>query len=90
MLKVKFFHLPKNKQFNYIPRYYNPEEEERHEKLRKLNGENQPGDSIKGAFVTRRMQQRKTSKVSTIRAIIIIAILALIVYWLIYGQVPFL
>ena len=34
-----FFKTPRHQRFNYAPRYYNPEEEERNERLQKLRGE---------------------------------------------------
>ncbi len=34
-----FFKTPRHQRFNYEPRYYNPEEEERVERLKKLRGE---------------------------------------------------
>ncbi|MFN3528859.1 MAG: hypothetical protein ACK417_02930 [Bacteroidia bacterium] len=34
-----FFKTPKHQQFNYSPRYYNAEEEERRERLKRARGE---------------------------------------------------
>jgi len=34
-----FFKTPRHQRFNYEPRYWNPEEEERKERLQKLRGE---------------------------------------------------
>lgn len=85
MLKVKFFHLPKPKQFKYIPRYFDAEREER-ERLKaqrmKEKGEEAGSMSIHGAFTQRLASRRKTKQSSNIRLFVIIAILGLIAWWL--------
>lgn len=90
MLKIKFFHTPKAKKFNYKPLYYNPEEEERRENQERRLGKLSPGMSIKGSFAERRKQQRKSTKTSNLRAFIIILILMLLAYYLIFDNIPFL
>ena len=35
-MKIVFFHKPKPRQFNYIPRYYDPVKEEMEERKRRL------------------------------------------------------
>ncbi|MDR2935987.1 MAG: hypothetical protein LBU80_01405 [Rikenellaceae bacterium] len=39
MFKFSFFHTPKPRQFNYRPRYYDPEAEEREQRKKELLGE---------------------------------------------------
>lgn len=39
-MRFKFFHAPKPRQFDYIPRYYSPEKEEREERKKTVLGEN--------------------------------------------------
>ncbi|PLX15952.1 MAG: hypothetical protein C0599_15925 [Salinivirgaceae bacterium] len=90
MLKVKFFHTPKNKKFNYSPRYYDPEEEERKKRQDRLTGKAGPGESIRGKFTDRRKRQKKSSRISNTRAFIIIVILSLLAYYLIFEDIPFL
>ena len=78
--------------FNYKPRYYNPEEEERrrmfgdvdgtNEKSRE-NGEYVPGSSLRGAFRNGNYQKTRSS-MSTAHTIITIVTLVLIVLALIY------
>lgn len=89
MLKVKFFHTPDNKKFNYTPRYYDPEAEARKKRIEKLTGEQAAGESIRGQFTTRRLQQKKSGRISNTRAIIIIVFLALLAYWLLFDGLPF-
>ena len=86
MLKIKFFHLPKPKQFKYTPRYFDAEREER-EKRKKEALERNPNSestSIHGAFTRRLAANRKTKQSSNIRLAIIIAILCLIAWWLLH------
>ncbi|MDD2563338.1 MAG: hypothetical protein PHU27_03895 [Salinivirgaceae bacterium] len=85
MLKVKFFHLPKPKRFKYTPRYFDPKKEERD----RLKAENKLSNSqatsqqsIQGAFTQRLAARRKTRKSSNIRLLILIAIFAIIGWWL--------
>jgi preprotein translocase subunit Sec63 len=84
MLKVKFFHTPKNKKFNYAPLYYNPEEEERKKREELKSGKAKPGESIRGRFTERRQKQKKSSRVSNTRAFIIIVVLLALAYYLIF------
>ncbi len=85
MLKVKFFHLPKPKQFKYIPRYFDPEREER-EQLKaehlKEKGIDNGKTSIHGAFRQSIASRRKTSQSSSVRLFVIILILFFIAWWL--------
>lgn len=89
MLKIKFFHTPKAKKFNYKPLYYNPDEEERRERREKVLGRTAPGMSIKGSFRDRQKQKRKTNRTSNLRAFIIIVLLLLLGYYLIFDKIPF-
>ncbi len=89
MLRVKFFHTPKNKKFNYKPLYYDPEDEERQKRKDKLSGKIAPGESIKQEFTRRRKQQKKSGRISNARAFIIIVVLLLIAYYLIFDDIPF-
>lgn len=90
MLKVKFFHTPKNRKFNYAPLYYDPEEEERKRREGRQSGKTKPGESIRGQFTERRKKQKKSSRISNTRAFIIIVILLAIAYYLIFEEIPFL
>jgi hypothetical protein len=90
MLRIKFFHTPKNKKFNYAPLYYNPEEEERKKRQERLTGKAGPGESIRGKFTERRKKQRKSSRVSNTRAFVIIILLTLLAYYLFFDKIPFL
>ena len=87
-----FFGNQPHRVFNYKPRYYNPEEEERrrmfgdvdgtNEKARE-NGEYVPGSSLRGAF-RKGNYQKPRSSMSTAHTIITNVTLVLIVLALIY------
>ena len=87
----KFFRTYKHKQFNYIPIYYDPEKEEFEERVRKLEekygkapeGEYKPGIQ-RGAMRKRGSYNAKAERGSSIRLIIIIALLLAIATYLIY------
>ncbi|MGI6479458.1 MAG: hypothetical protein ACOX0M_08475 [Salinivirgaceae bacterium] len=84
MLRIKFVHTPKPKQFKYNPRYYDPEKEEfekRKAELRKQKGYD-TGSSIRGAFTNRSLARRKAQRSSNIRLLIILAVLLIIGWWL--------
>lgn len=89
MLKIKFFHTPRNKKFSYTPLYYDPAEEERKKRMERVTGQAPPGASIKGQFTKRREATRKAGRLSNRRAFIIIFFLLLLAYWLIFGTLPF-
>jgi hypothetical protein len=89
----RFIKLPGHKQFNYSPRYWNPEKEAREERIRQIKqemGMELPIDpnrtTIKrGAF----RQARQTIKVkatrnSNIRLFVILAILIFLAYLIFY------
>ncbi len=83
------FKLPKYKQFNYEPRYYDPIKEEREERIRQIklemglldeNSQNK-GDyrsRIAGGF--RRKTQSAQDRQTVITRLIIVAILSLVLY----------
>lgn len=90
MLRIKFFHTPKNKKFTYRPLYYDPEAEERQKRMDRVTGNATPGESIRGEFTKRRQQQKKSGRISNTRAFVIIVLLLLLVYWILFGSLPFL
>jgi hypothetical protein len=86
----RFFKLPKYNEFNYIPRYYDPEKEARKERLKKINQELGLGDdkdyvpSIKGKFKSYRRSAVKEKRVSNLRLLIIFIFLMLAFYYLLF------
>ncbi|HON17742.1 MAG TPA: hypothetical protein PK990_01075 [Salinivirgaceae bacterium] len=85
MIKFKLFHLPRPKQFNYIPRYYDPEKdrlEQRKKEIARERGEYVAGAGIHGAFRQRLKSKRASDRNSMIRLIVIISALLLLFYWL--------
>jgi Flp pilus assembly protein TadB len=74
---VSFFKTPKHQRFNYTPRYYNPEEEERQERIRKASGEALTGDtSVKRIQFKRQMGYQASVKKSNLNVIFLIFFIA--------------
>jgi hypothetical protein len=85
----KFFRTYKNKQFNYMPLYYNKQREELEERVRRIESEIQGKSTgeyrpsiIKGSFKHLHSMRKKSNRVSSFRLILIIAILLALVYFL--------
>ena len=85
-----FFRTYKNKQFNYIPVYYDQQKEELQERIRKIEAEAK-GDKtdeefnrsiIKGSFRHMSAYRTKGNRASSLRIVIIIAILLAFVFFL--------
>ena len=100
----RFFYLPKARRFNITPRYYDPEQEERDAREKRIKGELGIEDksvdtgkpyrpNIKGQFRNSSVRKTKTDsaarKTSNRRLIILIAILTLIAYLLFYSDIKF-
>ena len=90
----KFIKLPGHKQFNYSPRYWDPEKEEREDRIRQIKAEmgiKMPSDPTRttikrGSFRQARQQAKvKASRSSNIRLLIILAVLLLLAYLLFYA-----
>ncbi len=91
-----FFKIPEHNVFDYKPRFYDPEKEERRDKLKSYRlqqGKNPdinaddveikaPGSSIKGSFRARMSDRKYRKRSSTIRFLVILAFLFFIA-WLI-------
>ena len=89
----RFIKLPGHKQFNYSPRYWDPEKEEREDRIRRIKQEmgidlpSDPNRSTirRGSF---RQASKKTkvkaTRSSNIRLLIILAVLFLLAYLLFY------
>jgi hypothetical protein len=94
MVLISFFKLPKPKQFNYEPLYYDERKEQLQERIRNIEiemGKNPEGGTVeikrtlgRGSFAKYRTIRRKHQRQSSIRLIIIIAVLFLIIYLLFY------
>ncbi|MCX7863144.1 MAG: hypothetical protein N2449_09145 [Bacteroidales bacterium] len=82
MLRIRMFKLPKAKQYNYIPVYYN-EQKEKQETAQQENSTSYE-QRIKGSFRHKKKLRNQTEVVkSNIRLlIIIIALTALALYFL--------
>lgn len=79
-----FFKTPKNKQFNYSPRYYD-ERKERLEKILNENPdskeENYQGNNIRGQFKSKFRKSTEKRRNSNLRMVVIIIILFIITYF---------
>ena len=85
----KLFRTYKNRQFTFMPRFYNQQKEELEERIKQIEKEVQgeksegySGNIMRGSF--RRAYQRRSSanRYSLLRIVIIIAILLALVYFL--------
>jgi hypothetical protein len=89
-MRITFFKTGRPKQFNYMPRYYDEQKEEREERQRRI--EQELGMKEKegvyksrlkhGVMSERMMARKKSNQYSTIRLLIIIAILTILVLYL--------
>jgi len=89
----RFIKLPSHKQFNYSPRYWDPEKEAREERIRQIKqemGVELPADPNRttirrGSFRTASQQSKvKASRTSNIRLVVILAILLFLAYLIFY------
>ena len=90
----RFFKLHRPKRFEYNPIYWDPEKEEREERIRRIKqemGMEEEGATIQRSSIKRgsfRQYKRKTkvraSRSSNIRLIIILAVLFLLSYLIFY------
>ncbi|MDD2634128.1 MAG: hypothetical protein PHW82_01360 [Bacteroidales bacterium] len=90
-----FFKLPQYNVFDYKPRFYDPEEEERkarRRELRDLRGNSQidiedkeykPGSTIKGSFRPKMPRTSYRTRSSSIRLFVIMSVLFFLAYLLI-------
>jgi len=85
----RFIKLPDYKRFNYTPRYWDPEKEERENRTRMIKHEmgiDMPSDPLRttikrGSFRQARQNAKvKAGRSSNIRLLIILAVLFLIAY----------
>ena len=89
----RFIKITGHKQFNYSPRYWDPEKEEREERIRRIKQEmgiNMPSDPNRttirrGSFRQAAQKTKvKATRSSNIRLLIILAVLLLLAYLLFY------
>ena len=88
----RFFKLPKHKQFNYQPLYYDPEKEAREARAKRIAASS--GDNSEKKYIPNisrgsmreyyKREKKKVHKQSNIRLIFIIAILFIIAYLLLF------
>ncbi len=85
MLRFRIFKLPRAKQYNYIPVYYDERKEKKENQMNDESKDNSYESRIKGSF------KRKTNTIdkkdafkSNLRLIIIIAILSALAFYLLY------
>jgi len=85
----RFIKLPGHKRFEYTPRYWDPEKEEREERIRQIRQEmgiqlaSDPNRTTikRGSFRQARQKAKvKATRSSNIRLVIILAVLLLLAY----------
>jgi hypothetical protein len=87
-MAISFIKLPRHKRFEYTPRYWDPEKEEREERVRQIKREmgievpSIPGQTTirRGSFRQRQKQKVKATRASNIRLLVILAVLFIIAY----------
>jgi len=87
----RFIKLPGHKQFNYSPRYWDPEKEEREDRIRQIKAEmgieisSDPNRSTikRGSFRQARQKAKvKATRTSNLRLVVILAVLLMLAYLL--------
>lgn len=87
-MNISFFKLNKNKQFQYIPRYYNEEKEQFDERVKRI--EQELGVKVEGSYVPNikgRMKSPNSQRIhgkkkANIRIFIIFLVLVILAYLL--------
>jgi hypothetical protein len=87
-MAISFIKLPRHKRFEYTPRYWDPEKEEREERVRQIKREmgievpSYTGQTTirRGSFRQRQKQKVKATRASNIRLLVILAVLFIIAY----------
>ncbi len=83
MLRIRMFKLPKAKQYNYIPVYYNQEKEEKEQRQSK---ETSYAYRIKGSFRSNKvLKSRSESVKANIRLFLIMLGLAALALYFLYS-----
>ena len=90
----RFIKLPGHKKFNYTPRYWDPEKEEREERIRQIKQEmgiEMSGDPNRttirrGSFRQAHKQAKvRASRASNIRLLVILAVLFILAYLIFFS-----
>ena len=87
----RFFKVPKHRQFEYKPIYYDEQKEQLQERIKNIekeygvnNGEEQIRTMTKGSFSHYYDRKKKTQRYSTTRLILIIIFLLFVSYYLFF------
>ena len=87
----RFFKLPKPKQFNYQPLYYDPVKEAKEERKKKIGrelgvieGDSHSGRITRGSMREYFRRETKARRQSNIRLVIIIIVLFFVAYLLLF------
>jgi len=89
-MKIVFFKRPKPRQFNYIPRYYNKEKEEREQRKKELgitNSDN-AGDKLRAEIQRKWRYERQKSKSATseLKTVLYLVIIGLLIYLIFFTE----
>jgi hypothetical protein len=88
----RFFKIPRHRQFNYQPLYYNPEKEERDKRVREIEREMgiaKEGKEYKptirrGSMKSYFKANKRAERNSNLRLVLIIVFLLFLAYFLLY------
>ena len=93
-MAIRFFHTPKNKKFKISPRYYNEQKEDLENRIQKIKREMDAKNlndtdksytpNIKGQMHRNFKKNDEQRRKSSIRLVLILAVLSAIVYFLLY------
>lgn len=82
--------IPKYRQFNYEPRYYDPTKEDLKNRTERIRGELRaengqvPGAGIREAF---RRRERETRHASTMQLVLMLLMMGCFLGWIFYGNI---
>jgi hypothetical protein len=94
-MAIRFFHIPKNKKFNYKPRFYDEQKEDLENRIEQIKREMGKSDkhvddtyipNIKGKFRSISRRQGEEKQKSNLRLIFILFLLALIAYFMFFAK----
>ncbi len=80
-----FFKTRKNRQFDFQPRYYNPEQEEKEARYKALRGETIEGEGRKNISFRRPTQLRAANQRSNRNVLVLVVLLGGMFYMLVQG-----
>lgn len=94
-MAIRIFHIPKNKKFNYKPRFYDEQKEDLENRIEQIKREMGKSDmpidetykpNIKGRFRSTSRRTSEDKQKSNLRLIFILFLLALLAYFMFFAK----